>query len=314
MADVINSAFDALGVLPVADVLEAPELFEQAVQEQIEGEQAYKTLFRTYTTDDSVVKYRHESAPEMDDEVQVIAEFQEIPVTDPLAEGEDQFKTIDKYALAARISEEQKFRNERNAVQKEARALARAIITGNGKAALAALATAPIEEFPVAVAWDNPDADIREDFGLATDLILGATDSNGRQFGYQPGIFWANPVTINRAKRNKTVARDFIGDMASQNPLFKKIGENPLFGGYLQVVPDQTIPVGEAYVAVEQAVGYEAENGPATVSPFYEEGGQSGRGGPNMSWRSDYVHFRGMFVPAPKAIVKLTGLATPVSP
>ena len=311
MADVINSAFDALGVLPVADVLEAPELFEQAVQEQIEGEQAYQTLFRTYTTDESVVKYRHEAAPEMDDEVQIVSEFGEIPVTDPLAEGEDQFKTIDKYALAARISEEQRFRNTRNAVQQEARALARAIVTGNGKAALKALSEAPIEEFPVQDAWDNPDADIREDFGLATDLILGAVDSSGRQFGYQPGIFWANPVTVNRAKRNKTVARDFIGDMASENPIFKGIGQQPLFGGYLQVVSDQTIPVGEAYVAVEQAVGYAAENGPATVSPFYEEGGQSGRGGPTMTWRSDYVHFRGMFVPAPKAIVKLTGLATP---
>lgn len=311
MADVINSAFDALGVLPVADVLAAPELFEQAVQEQIEGEQSYQVLFRTYTTDDAVVRYRYEAAPEMDDEVQIVPEFGEIPVTDPLSDGEDQFKTIDKYGLAARISEEQNFRNERNAVQKEASALARAILTGNGKAALAALALAPIEEFPVLIPWDNPDADVREDFGLATDLVLGATDSNGRQFGYQPSIFWANPVTINRAKRNKTVAQDFLGDMASENPIFKKIGQNPLLGGYLQVVPDMTIPVGEAYIAVEQSVGYAAENGPATVSPFYEEGGQSGRGGPNMAWRSDYVHFRGLFVPAPKAIVKLTGLATP---
>lgn len=311
MADVINSAFDAIGELPVAEILEAPELFEEAITEQIEGEQAYKALFRSYNTDASVVKYTHDTAPELDDKVKVVAEFQEIPVSDPGGEKEEYFKTIDKFAIGIRISEEQKRRNLRNEVQKELLARARTIRIGNAEAALAALAGAPIEEYPVPLAWDDPEADIREDFGLVTDLILGATDAYGRQFGYEPEIFWANPVTINRAKRNKTVAKDFLGDMASENPIFKKISQQPLLGGYLQVIADQTIPVGEAYVAVEQAVGFEAQNGPAETTPFYEEGGASGIGGPNMSWRSDYVHFRGMYVPAPKAIVKLTGLATP---
>lgn len=311
MADVINSAFDAIGELPVEEILEAPELFDEAIKELIEGEQPYKTLFKTYNTDESVVKYTEDVAPELDDKIKNISEFQEIPVSDPLAAESEQFKSIDKFAIGIRISEEQKRRNLRNEVQRELMARARTIRIGNGEAALAALATADIEEYPAPVAWDDPDADIREDFGLVTDLIMGATDVNGRQLGYQPGIFWANPVTINRAKRNKTIAKDFIGDMASENPIFKKISEHPLLGGYLQVVPDLTIPVGEAYVGVEQAVGYEAQNGAPETTPFYEEGGASGIGGPRMSWRSDYVHFRGMFVPAPKAIVKLTGLATP---
>lgn len=314
MADVINSAFDAIGELPVADILEAPELFEEAVNEQIEGEQAYKTLFRQYNTDESVVKYAHETAPELDDKVKVTPEYGEIPVSDPMGEKEEKYKSIDKYTIGIRISEEQKRRNKRNEVQKEIIARARTIIISNGEAALAALAEAPIEEFPVEVPWDNSDADIREDIGLVTDLILGATDVNGRRFNYVPGILWANPVTLNRLKRNKTITDNFLGDMASENPLFKKIAKNPLLGDYLQMVPDMTIPDGEAYIGVEQEVGYEAQNGNAETTPFYEEGGQSGIGGPTMSHRSDYVHFRGMYVPAPKAIVKLTGLATPVTP
>jgi len=314
MADVINSAFDALSELPVAEILEAPELFEAAVEELIDGEQAYKTLFRPYNTDQTVVKYTEDTAPELDDEVQIVPEFGEIPVSDPLGSTEEKYKSIDKYAVGIRISDEQKRRNLRNEVQKELLARARTIRIGNGKAALAALAEANIEEYAVALAWDNPDADVREDFGLVTDLILGATDANGRMFGYQPNIFWANPVTINRAMRNKTIKSDFVGDMASENPIFKKISQNPLLGGYLQVVPDLTLPVGEAYIGVEQAVGFEAQNGAPELTPFYEEGGNSGIGGPAMSWRSDYVHFRGMFVPSNKAIVKLTGLATPVGP
>lgn len=314
MADVINSAFDTIGELPVAEILEAPELFEEAVNELIEGEQAYKTLFRQYSTDDSVVKYTYDTAPELDDKVKVTAEFEEIPVSDPVGDKDEKFKSIDKYTIGIRISEEQKRRNKRNEVQKEIIARARTIMISNGEAALAALAEAPVEEFPVAIPWDNPDADIREDIGLVTDLILGATDINGRRFNYQPSIIWANPVTLNRLKRNKTIKSDFIGDMASENPLFKRIAKQPLLGDYLQMVPDLAMPDGEAYIAVEQEVGYEAQNGPAETTPFYEEGGQSGIGGPTMSHRSDYVHFRGMYVPAPKAIVKLTGLATVVTP
>lgn len=310
MANVHNSAYDALSVLSVDEIIQAPELFEAAIEELIEGEQPYKLLFNTFNTTESVVKYREEMAPELDDGLQIVPEFSEIPVTDPLAELEDQFASIEAHAVGIRVSQQQRQSSRSNEVQREVLARARTIRKGNGAAALSAIEAAGIQEYRVGTPWDSEGADIREDIGLVTDLIMGATDKNGNQFGYEPDVIWANPVTINQAKRNDSVRKDFIGDMAAENPIFKKVGQNPLIGGYLQVVPDPAIPRGEAYIAVEGAVGFEAQNGAPTTTPFYEEGGQSGLGGPTMSWRSDYVHFRGLFVPATKSIVKLTNLAT----
>lgn len=310
MADVINSAYDALAELTVRELTEAPELFERALEELLEGEQAYKMLFKTESTTESVVKYTEERAPLLDIGLQHVAEFAEIPVADPIASREEKFAAVEDYAIGIRISEKQRIKNRNGEVQRELMGRARTIRRDNGLAALAALEEAGIVEMPVTMAWDQPEADIREDIGLATDLIMSAVDANGAPFGYEPDVLWANPVTINRAKRNKTVKSDFIGDMASENPLFKKVGQNPLIGGYLQVVPDMTVPVGEAYIAVEQGVGVEAQDGSPITTPFYEEGGQSGIGGPRMTWRSDYVHSRALFVPSAKAIVRLTGLAT----
>ena len=67
---------------------------------------------------------------------------------------------------------------------------------------------------------------------------------------------------------------------------------------------------GVAYVMSETPTGglgtrFEAE--PPRFSDWYEEGGQSGMGGPRLTWRSDYVHFRSLVVRAPKALVKITG-------
>lgn len=310
MADIHTSAYDALSLLSVDEIIEAPELFEAAIKELIEGEQAYKLIFNTFNTTESVVKYKEEVAPELDDGLQIVPEFSEIPVTDPYDDREEKFISIEPHAVGIRVSQQQRKANKSNEVQREVMARARTIRKGNGLAALAALKAADIEEYRVETPWDVSSADVREDIGLVTDLIMGATDKNGNQFGYEPDVFWANPVTINRAKRNETVRKDFIGDMASQNPLFKKIGQNPLIGGYLQVVPDSSIPVGEAYIGVEGAGGYEAQNGAPTTTAFYEEGGQSGLGGPTMSWRSDYVHFRGLYLPGTKSIIKLTNLAT----
>lgn len=310
MADVINSAYDALAELSVLELTENPELFERALEELLEGEQAYKMLFKKEHTDEEVVTYYEEDAPVLDAGLKPVAEFAEIPVADPIRERVKKFAVIEDYAIGIRISERQKRMNRNGEVQRELAARARTIRRDNGLAAMEALKKANIAEMPVALAWDKSDADIREDIGLATDLIMSATDRFGNQHSYEPDVLWANPVTINRAKRNKTVREDFIGDKASDNPLFKKVGQNPLIGGYLQIVPDLSIPVGEAYIAVEGRVGVEAQQSDPTTTPFYEEGGQSGIGGPRMSHRSDYVHPRTLYVPAPKAIVRLTGLAT----
>lgn len=312
MAPTITSAYDALSELSVADIVDAPELFEAAVEEQLAGDQAYKLMFEKFSTSERVLKYTDALAVELDDDINEVAEFAEIPVADPVDDKNYKFAQVTNLAIGIRISLLQKKLNDQSAVQREVRALTRSIKLKNGRAALAAVNAAGIEDYRVATAWDQDAANIKKDLIRVITMITDARDRRGNQFGYEPNILWANPTTITVMQANESIADDFRGTMAPENPFFKKVSESPRVAGALQVVPDFSIPVGEAYVAVEKQVGVEAELIAPNITPFYEERGQSGNGGATQSWRSDYSHHRALYVPAPKSIVKLSGLLTPL--
>lgn len=309
MSDINNSAFEAIGLLPVVDVIENPELLQAAVEERLEGEQAYKLLFDTYPVDARSVAFQLDSAPGLDRQVKEVPQFGEIPVGDPL-EGEDKFAKLAKDAIGIRVSYEQRKDNDSKAVQREVAARTREISRGNARRALEALEAAEITEFPVTAAWDTENAEALTDLHLANELIVGAKDNHGNPFDYEGTTIWASKKTISVFKRNPEVLGSYVGDMAAENPLFKAIGDNPLVAGQFQLAPDNSIPDGVAYLFADERVGSEFQIEDPIVTPFYEEGGQSGYGGPNMTWRSDYVHERALAVRAPKAIVKLTGLLT----
>lgn len=304
-----NSAFDAIGILPVVDVLENQELLDEAVTERLEGEQAYKLLFDTHEVNARAVAYQLDAAPGLDAEVKVVPEFGEIPVADPLS-GEEKFAKLAKDAVGIRVSYEQRSDNDSKAVQREVAGRSREIARGNARRALAALDAAEITEFPVTASWDTADAKALTDLHLANELIVGAQDKDGNAFDYEATVLWVSKRTASVLKRNEEVSGSYIGDMASENPLFKSIADQPLLAGQFQIAADNSIPDGVGYLFDEGRVGSEFQIEDPIFTPFYEEGGQSGYGGPTMSWRSDYVHERALAVRAPKAIVKLTGLLT----
>ena len=118
MADVINSAYDALAELSVQELIEVPELFERALAELLEGEQAYKMLFKQENTTEEVVAYTEEDAPVLDTGLQAVAEFAEIPVADPVRERVKKFAALEDYAVGIRISEKQRRKNRNGEVQR----------------------------------------------------------------------------------------------------------------------------------------------------------------------------------------------------
>lgn len=302
-----NSAFDAVGILPVVDILDNPELLEEAVTELLEGEQAYKLLFEKHDVNARAIAYHQDTAPGLDRQVQVVPEFGEIPVADPNA-GEEKFAKLEKDAIGIRVSYEQRSDNDSKAVQRELKARAREIARGNANRAVNALNKADITEFPVTAPWDTEGAEALTDLYLANELIVGAKDNDGNAFDYEGNVLWVSKKTASVLKRNEEVRAAYVGDMASENPLFKSISEQPLLAGQFQIATDNSIPDGEGYLFAEGRVGSEFQIEDPIFTPFYEEGGQSGYGGPTMSWRSDYVHERALAVRAPKSIVKMTGL------
>lgn len=307
-----NSYFDDLKDLSVEDILTSSELIEGAVNELLEGEQAYELIFDPFNTGGKLtVGYNLDSAPGLDEEAQTIAEFAEIPVGDP-SRGERRYTDLLPAGIGVRVSYAQRNFTSGAAVQRELLGRAAEIRRKNGRDALAAFAAVDdqVEELPVAAKWNTADAKAMDDLYAADDLLAGAVDHAGRRFGYAGRYVWANRRTINALKRNKQVTDLYVGDMAHADPRFTPIGRQPVIGEQFELVVDDGMEDGVAYVMSETPTGglgtrFEAE--PPRFSDWYEEGGQSGLGGPRLTWRSDYVHFRSLEVRAPKALVKITG-------
>lgn len=221
-----NSYFDDLKYLSVEDILTSSELIEGAVNELLEGEQAYELIFDPYNTDGKLtVGYNLDSAPGLDEEAQTIAEFGEIPVGDP-SRGERRFTDLLPVGIGVRVSYGQRNFTSGAAVQRELLGRAAEIRRKNGRDALAAFAAVDdqVEELPVAAKWNTADAKAMDDLYAADDLLAGAVDHEGRRFGYAGRYIWANRRTINALKRNKQVTDLYVGDMAHADPRFTPIG------------------------------------------------------------------------------------------
>lgn len=303
-----NSAFDIFSGLTVEEILSNPTFLPETFNESFEGLEAHRLFFRSVPATSNIIGYYEQtSANFLEDDVESVAEFGEIPVSDPTA-SEMKALPIEKRGIGIRISHEQKVDNDLAAVQRELTARQNTWLRGEGRAALAALEAADVQEQQVLTAWNQEGSNPASDMLDAIELIQGAEDANGNYFGYQPDVLWINPMTLTALKRNAEVQKLYIGDMAHENPFFKAVGEQPLLFGGLQVVADFTVPKDTAYLGVEGVTGFLAEREARHTTPWYEERGNSGIGGATMSYRSDLVHRRAFAVDAPKSLVKMTGL------
>lgn len=304
-----NSYFDDIADLSVKDVMASTELLEAATAELMEGKQAFDLLFDPFNVDQLTVGYHLDSAPGLDEQVRDVPEFGEIPVGDP-DRGAKRYTDLNTAGIGLRISLQQRQYGTGSEIQRELLGRVAEVNRHNGKVALAAIAAEDIEELPVAAKWNTADAKAMDDLYAADDLLAGAVDDNGNRFGYTGKYVWGNRRTLNALKRNKQVTDMYTGDMAHADPRFTPMGQQPVIGEQFYLVPDEGMEDGDVLVISETlsgGVGTRFQTGEPTFTDWYEEGGQSGIGGPRLTWRSDYVHFRSLVLRAPKAIVKLTG-------
>lgn len=307
---VINSAFDVLDDLTVEEALSNPHYLPQKVLEEIDGREVQKLFFRDITTPSNVIGWKDRAVPGLEDGVQNVAEFGVIPVSDPTDGAKTHYKSLNKKGIGIRVSYEQIKDNDTDAVKRELVARKNEILRANVAEALAALREADIQEHTAQSAWDQQGSDPARDVLDAIDIILGAEDDNGHYFEYQPNVIWINPLTLNILKSNEKVQQLYIGDMASENPYFKGVSEQPQIFGGLDVAASFYVPKGKAYIGVQREAGFMAQREPQQITEFYAERGESKLLGATMSQRSDYVHRRVFGIDAPKSVVKLSGLVT----
>lgn len=306
MADTISSIFDITSGLTVEEMLSNPTYLPTKFKELLlDGQEAQKLFFRPVAADSSVIAWDDAKPNALDQEMEDLAEYAEIPIGDPV-KGTQHTAAIEKVGIGIRVSWEQRQDNLTRQVALELEGRANTVKRREVKDAIKALKAAPIPELAAKTPW-NKGGKPADDMWDAQEIILGA-EEGGFQFTYAPDLLWIHPATVTALLRNEEIQKLYIGDMASENPLFKPLSQNPTIFGGIRIVKDPSLPKGEAWLAQEGVTGFCAEREPRQITDFYAEHGDSKLGGSNMSYRSDVVHRRAYGVDNPKSAVHLTGL------
>lgn len=305
MADVITSAYDKTESLTVDQMMADPTFIPQRIVDGLQGAFVEDLFFRREGNNSGVVAFREAAALAMADEAENVAEFSEIPVSDPRL-GDLKSAYALKTALAMRVSFEQRRENRVDAVNQEIVALQKAVILAGFKTARAALEKADVPELVIDTPW-NGGGDVATNLFDAIEMVQGANDGEGGQYDYDPDTILLHPRALTAAVRNETMNRYYIGNAALENPVFKGL-KDLILAGELRVATSRLIPVGDAYVFEKGAPGFTSDVFDLQATPLYSWGGDSPLGGPTMSWRSDVARKRAVGVDNPKSVVKLTGV------
>ena len=315
MADIITSAFDGGPQLTVDQMAADPTFIPQRVIEGLQGQFLEDLFFRQAEDNKGVVAFREAAGHYLADDAEEIAEFGEIPVSAPEL-GPLRAAYGIKSGEAIRVSYEMRKENKIDQLEQHITALQKTVIRHGIRAVQGVFNAADVPELQASEPWTGGDP-VKDVFD-AIEMVQAANNEDlDSQFDYDPNTILLHPTSLTKLVRNEQVQKYYIGAAALDNPIFKTVSGNPIFGGLrdielfgvLRVATSRLIPVGTAYVFEAQGAGFKSDTIPLTATPLYSEGGDSPLGGPTMSWRSDLVRKRALAVDNPKAVVKLGGIA-----
>lgn len=155
-------------------------------------------------------------------------------------------------------------------------------------------------------AWATA-TNVRKDLAEAKFRIRNADadSSNGtgqNKFGFDPDtIIISNRIAADLEQNDEMWKIMLSSPLAAENPQYK--GEMPRTLSGLRIVRSWRMPDTEAIVLQSKIVGGIADSRPLKVTPLYEDR-------PRETWRCDVSRKSAMFLDAPKAALRITGLTT----
>ena len=310
---VITSAYDELAPAPTLDeMMKDPTLIPSRIKQQIENLDHEGLFFRQGPPNQGVVAFQEAQAEDYgDDNIEEIAEFGEIPVDSPDIDEEARRVAYSiKTGRGFRVSWEQRNENRIDAVNRSMQDLVRKVRLHSVNTIRTAFTRANVPELQADTPWAE-GGNVIQDIIDAINTVQGATDDTdpNLRFDYDPDTILMHPLTMTQMLLSEQIQKFYIGNMASENPVFKGLTTTQI-AGQLQVAKSKLILPGEVYVFERGTTGFISEQLPLTVTDLLPEaGGDPTIGGRTMSWRSDIVRKRAIAIDNPKAIVKLTGVA-----
>lgn len=295
----------------VSDLIKQPLFVPTKLKELMENQFISEALLRNAGANPSgVVAYREGDPTFLDQDVQDIAEFGEIPVSSGQL-GIPRTAYAVKKALGIRVSKEMIDENDIDAVNKQMTGLRNTFIRANDRSAKALLQSGAVPTLPVSTAWDAVGGKPRTDIVRAIEKVTTAAPAEATEdeyYGFAPDTIVLHPGLLATLMDNEQILRVFNGNVANESIAYTGAIPGSLLG--LSVIQSRTFPIDKALILERGTVGFYSDTRPLQFTALYPEG-NGPNGGPRETWRSDASHKRVMGLDQPKAAIWLTGLVTP---
>lgn len=294
----------------VSDLIKNPMMVPTKLKELIENQFIAEALLRNAGKNDAgVVTFREGDPTFLDDDVQDVAEFGEIPVSAGKL-GLPRAAYATKKALGVRVSKEMIDENNIDAVNKQITGLKNTFIRANDRGAKALFSSPTVPTLPVSAAWDDPNGKPRTDLAKAIEQISTAAPNEATEdeyFGFEPDTIVLHPGLLATLMGNEQIFKVYQGNVANESIAYTGAIPAQIMG--LNVIKSRTFPVDKALILERGTVGFYSDTRPLQFTALYPEGGGP-NGGPRETWRSDASHKRAIGLDQPKAALWLTGLTS----
>ncbi|QCG77589.1 major head protein [Gordonia phage Fairfaxidum] len=292
----------------VSDLVKNPLWVPTKLKELIENQFISEALLRNAGKNDAgVVAFREGDPTFLDDDVQDVAEFGEIPVSAGKL-GKPRATYATKKALGVRVSKEMIDENNIDAVNKQITGLKNTFIRANDRGAKALFSSSAVPTLAVTKAWNDPLGKPRTDLAKAIEQISTAAPDEATEdeyFGFEPDTIVLHPGLLATLMDNEQILKVYQGNVANESIAYTGAIPGLLMG--LNVIKSRTWPINKALLLERGTVGFYSDTRPLQFTALYPEGGGP-NGGPRETWRSDASHKRAIGLDQPKAALWLTGL------
>lgn len=291
----------------VSDLRRNPLILPARILSLLDGQFIDDILLR-YEGDASTIAFEEGSSLFLDDEVQEMLEFEEIPVAG-YQRGLPRVAVATKKGLGVRISEDMVRENNLAAVNRQVLALVNTMVRARFLAMRQLVLNPAIPTIPASAAWDTANGKPRRDLAAAAEVVASAgDDSVDTTENYEadttvmPGAI--TPILLD----NEDFLKVYGGNLASQNIAYTGKLERDVMG--MLGLKARFWPKDRVLVCQRKTLGFYTDPRPLEVTPLYPEG-NGPNGGPTESHRTDATMKRGMGIDNPLAACWITGVVTP---
>jgi len=285
--------------LKVNDFIKEPTLVQSVMTKMLDKQFIADALLRQAPgAPGGVVKFFEDESLFAKDDIEIVAEYGEIPVVQG-QDGTPRAVFTRKGAGALVISEEMRTRNSIDLVNKRLRQIRNTFVRFWDDMFMSALFASPMPTHAVPLAWTDTTAKVRYDVAKAGEVVLGQKDTNGNEFAFTPDTLVLNPLRASALTYNDDVAKVFRGNIANLAPLYVGDTGRDLMG--YRILKSWRVPVNKGILLERKTIGFISDERPLRTTPMYEQRERE-------SHRADTSRMSAVGIDAPKAGVILTGL------